>query len=131
MNTFGIIVFILMVGLIIFWVASEDLATWEMIGPKPRSYPVTINMCPPQAIVRWLAPEGAAYYKGFMSNDSAKIATYPLRCREFRVPPPLKAGEPQHAVIKYIPEKFTYTLYVEIFAFDINGNYWNVELITN
>jgi len=80
-------------------------------------------------IVGWTAPEDVAYYKGYMSSDYEKITRKPFDCQKLRLPPPRKAGLNQSIRIQYQFLPFTYDLYVRIFAFDIDGNYYTLDLL--
>jgi hypothetical protein len=79
--------------------------------------------------IEWEVPENVAYYRCFLSADSVRLVNNPFSCFQVRTSPPLKPGKIQQQVIRYIPERFAYDLYVEVFAFDIDGNYWNLDLL--
>ena len=80
-------------------------------------------------IVEWIVPDDVIFYKGFISSNKDKIKQTLYSCQELRMPPPLKAGRKQEVVINYKLETFTFNLYVRILAFDIDGNYWNLNLL--
>ena len=82
----------------------------------------------PYLTAKWIAPENIIYYRCFVAGDSNSIATNPFKCKEIFSPPPLRAGREQELIVLYRPEKFDYEIYIEIFAFDIDGNYFNVEI---
>ena len=79
--------------------------------------------------IEWIVPEGVAYYRCYLANDKIKITENPFSCFQVKMPPPLKPGKKQQQVIHYKLEEFSYDLYVEVFAFDIDGNYWNLDLL--
>jgi hypothetical protein len=79
--------------------------------------------------VEWIVPEGTVYYRGYLSGDSASIVNNPFSCQYMRIPPPLKVGEKQSIVVRYPLRETPYDIYVEIFAFDIDGNYKNLDLL--
>ena len=79
--------------------------------------------------IEWTVPEDVAYYRCYLANDSMRIVENPFSCFQIKMPPPLKPGKKQQQVIHYKLEEFSYDLYVEVFAFDIDGNYWNIELL--
>lgn len=81
----------------------------------------------PFLVVKWTTPEKVMYYRAFLSNDSAKLAEKPFDCHEVHCPHPTKAGERAKMLVMFKREAFDYNLYMELFAFDIDGNYFNVE----
>ena len=111
MRSLGVMLFLVILSFPIWW----DFGKTE----KPEGKFFKVN---------WVAPEGVAYYKGFASSSKEKLLKTPFSCKEFRVPPPLRAGEKQSIMIRYKLHTSPYNIYVEIFAFDIDGNYWNLEL---
>ena len=79
--------------------------------------------------IEWIVPENVAYYRCYLANNKDRITKDPFGCFSIKMPPPLKPGKKQHRIINYKLEKFPYDIYVEVFAFDIDGNYWNIELL--
>lgn len=79
--------------------------------------------------IEWIAPPNAVFYKAFVSSDRNRLINTPFQCRSLRMPPPKKAGEKQQVIVRYRLETFTYDLYIEIYAFDMDGNYWNIDLL--
>ena len=79
--------------------------------------------------IEWIVPDNVVYYRCYLTNDKSRIIENPFSCFSIKMPPPLKSGKKQQQIIHYKLEKFTYDLYVEVFAFDIDGNYWNINLL--
>lgn len=80
--------------------------------------------------VEWLAPKDAVYYRAFIADDSLKIIFAPFACQElWHMPAVRKKGVKQSITVKYPYKGKDYDLYVRLFAFDIDDNYWNVKLL--
>ena len=114
----GIIIITAIILVIVFWIFNAPIQgdlPWRTEG----NY----------FTIEWITPENVAYYRGFISSSREKIIRTPFQCQKINMPPPLKPGEKERITVHYKLMNVPYDLYVEVYAFDIDGNYCEVNLL--
>lgn len=79
-------------------------------------------------LVEWDRPDNVVYYKGYASTNRLQITQSPFSCQKLRVAP-ANNNKKHNLLVRYVLRESPYDLYIKVFAFDIDGNYWEMKLL--